>query len=369
MNRHYSRGGGGLPLVLVRKPRSNCGTHRDKIEARSPAHRRAVVGGGRRAGGGRSAPHALSPQVAVGPQPARSRNPRPMPAFIGAGPAPPVITVRGCGLLARCPVCLYAGSLVPRELLVHCPPGARIVDTAPMTLDEIEAEFAKAHDAALDMARLHSGDLSVYSALAEQLRRLERRAIPTLTPACRHLRPRRPALRARAYGSRNCPSVVLTRACPAAPRACRRAARLVRADARDARRLSRRPRPRRHCERAHAVRRGLSDRGGGAGQLARRTHLRRGARRRRDQGRRGPIGAPRSCSWAARSQPRVPPVRFMMPATAVSRRRVVSAAERRATDERHRVQTPRPRSRYRDLRSRPRFRVARPAPPGHRRPT
>jgi precorrin-4/cobalt-precorrin-4 C11-methyltransferase len=67
--------------------------------------------------------------------------------------------------------------------LTYCPPGARIVDTAPMTLDEIEAELVAAHGAGLDVARLHSGDLSVYSALAEQLRRLERRGIPyTLTP-------------------------------------------------------------------------------------------------------------------------------------------------------------------------------------------
>src|SRR3954452_8831039 len=98
--------------------------------------------------------------------------------FIGAGPgAADLITVRGRDLLARCPVCLYAGSLVSRELLLHCPPGARIVDTAPMTLDAIEAEFATAHAAGLDVARLHSGDLPVYSALAEQLRRLERRSI------------------------------------------------------------------------------------------------------------------------------------------------------------------------------------------------
>src|SRR5207245_2002647 len=104
--------------------------------------------------------------------------------FIGAGPgAADLITVRGRNLLARCPVCLYAGSLVSPELLVHCPAGARIVDTAPMTLDEIEAEFVTAHAAGHDVARLHSGDLSVYSALAEQLRRLERRSIPyTLTP-------------------------------------------------------------------------------------------------------------------------------------------------------------------------------------------
>jgi precorrin-4/cobalt-precorrin-4 C11-methyltransferase len=104
--------------------------------------------------------------------------------FIGAGPgAADLITVRGRDLIARCPVCLYAGSIVPRELLSYCPPGARVVDTAPLSLDEIDAEFAAAHAAGHDVARLHSGDLSLYSALAEQLRRLERRGIAyTLTP-------------------------------------------------------------------------------------------------------------------------------------------------------------------------------------------
>jgi precorrin-4/cobalt-precorrin-4 C11-methyltransferase len=104
--------------------------------------------------------------------------------FIGAGPgAADLITLRGRDLIARCQVCLYAGSIVPIELLSFCPPEARIVDTAPLSLDEIEAEFAEAHAAGRDVARLHSGDLSIYSALAEQLRRLARRGIPyTLTP-------------------------------------------------------------------------------------------------------------------------------------------------------------------------------------------
>jgi len=104
--------------------------------------------------------------------------------FIGAGPgAADLITVRGRDLIARCPVCLYAGSLVPAALLTHCPTDARIVDTAALTLDEIEAEYVAAHAAGRDVARLHSGDLSVYSAVAEQIRRLERRGIPyTLTP-------------------------------------------------------------------------------------------------------------------------------------------------------------------------------------------
>jgi precorrin-4/cobalt-precorrin-4 C11-methyltransferase len=104
--------------------------------------------------------------------------------FIGAGPgAADLITLRGRDLIARCPVCLYAGSIVPPALLAHCAPGARLVDTAPLTLDEIEAELVAAHAAGLDVARLQSGDLSVYSAMAEQIRRLKRRGIPyTVTP-------------------------------------------------------------------------------------------------------------------------------------------------------------------------------------------
>jgi len=104
--------------------------------------------------------------------------------FIGAGPgAPDLITVRGRDLIASCPVCLYAGSLVPKALLGYCPSGARIVDTAPMSLDEIVAEFKRATDEGQDVARLHSGDLSIWSALGEQLRRLEALDIPfTVTP-------------------------------------------------------------------------------------------------------------------------------------------------------------------------------------------
>ncbi|MDP1962620.1 MAG: precorrin-4 C(11)-methyltransferase [Reyranella sp.] len=104
--------------------------------------------------------------------------------FIGAGPgAADLITVRGRDIIARAPVCLYAGSLVPKALLDHCPPGARIVDTAPMSLDEIVAECQRATDAGQDVARLHSGDLSVWSALGEQLRRLDAAGIAyTITP-------------------------------------------------------------------------------------------------------------------------------------------------------------------------------------------
>src|SRR4029078_12463349 len=104
--------------------------------------------------------------------------------FIGAGPgAADLITVRGRDLLARCLVCLYAGSIIPHAVLAHCPSGARIVDTAPMSLDEIEEEFVSAQEQGLDVARLQSGDLSVFSALAEQLRRLAPRGHPyTLDP-------------------------------------------------------------------------------------------------------------------------------------------------------------------------------------------
>lgn len=99
--------------------------------------------------------------------------------FIGAGPgAPDLLTLRGRDLIAACPVCLYAGSLVPEAILSHCPPGAKIVNTAPLSLDEIMAEIAAAHAEGKDVARLHSGDLSIWSAMGEQLRRLRALGIP-----------------------------------------------------------------------------------------------------------------------------------------------------------------------------------------------
>ena len=133
--------------------------------------------------------------------------------FIGAGPgAADLITVRGRDLIARCPVCLYAGSIVPRELLAHCPSGARIVDTAPMSLDEIDAEFVSAHAKGLDVARLHSGDLSIYSALAEQLRRLGQHGIPyTLTPGVPAFAAAAAALQCELTVPEVAQSVVLTR--------------------------------------------------------------------------------------------------------------------------------------------------------------
>ena len=104
--------------------------------------------------------------------------------FIGAGPgAADLLTLRGRDLIASCPVCLYAGSLVPEGVLAHCPPGARVVNTAPLDLDAIVAECRAAHDAGQDVARLHSGDLSVWSAMGEQLRRLRAEGIPvSVTP-------------------------------------------------------------------------------------------------------------------------------------------------------------------------------------------
>lgn len=94
--------------------------------------------------------------------------------FIGAGPgAADLITVRGQRLLQTCPVCLYAGSIMPDDLLALCPQDAKIVDTGPLTLEQIIAELRDAHAAGHDVARLHSGDPSLYSALAEQCRRLD----------------------------------------------------------------------------------------------------------------------------------------------------------------------------------------------------
>ncbi len=104
--------------------------------------------------------------------------------FIGAGPgAADLLTLRGRDLLSRCPNCLYAGSIMPPALLQHCPPGARLVDTGPLDLDAVVGECVRAHERGEDVARLHSGDLSVFSAVAEQARRLRRLGVPlSFTP-------------------------------------------------------------------------------------------------------------------------------------------------------------------------------------------
>ena len=104
--------------------------------------------------------------------------------FIGAGPgAADLLTLRGRDIIAAAPVCLYAGSLVPLEILEHCPKGAKVINTAPMHLDAIIAECQAAHAAGQDVARLHSGDLSVWSAMGEQIRRLRALDIPvSVTP-------------------------------------------------------------------------------------------------------------------------------------------------------------------------------------------
>ena len=133
--------------------------------------------------------------------------------FIGAGPgAADLITVRGRDLIAHCPVCLYAGSIVSEELLGYCQADARIVNTAPMSLDEIEAEYVRAFEQGYDVARLHSGDLSVYSAVAEQMRRLDARGIPyTLTPGVPAFAAAAAALRCEFTLPEVAQSVVLTR--------------------------------------------------------------------------------------------------------------------------------------------------------------
>ena len=104
--------------------------------------------------------------------------------FIGAGPgAADLITLRAQRLIASCPVCVYAGALVPDEVIAHAPEGARLVDTQHLDLDQIVAELQAAHARSEDVARLQSGDLSIYSAVAEQARRLDTLGIPwDLTP-------------------------------------------------------------------------------------------------------------------------------------------------------------------------------------------
>ncbi|MDP9427815.1 MAG: precorrin-4 C(11)-methyltransferase [Actinomycetota bacterium] len=99
--------------------------------------------------------------------------------FIGAGPgAADLVTLRAARIIATAPVCLYAGALVPRELLDTAPAGARLVDTADLDLDQITAELVAAAEAGLDVARLHSGDPSIWSAMAEQMRRLDAAGVP-----------------------------------------------------------------------------------------------------------------------------------------------------------------------------------------------
>ena len=99
--------------------------------------------------------------------------------FIGAGPGDPeLLTIKARRLIETCPVCLYAGSLVPPEVVAFAPEGAHVRDTAPMTLDEIIDEMTAAHEAGHDVARVHSGDPSLYGAIAEQIRRLRDLEIP-----------------------------------------------------------------------------------------------------------------------------------------------------------------------------------------------
>lgn len=133
--------------------------------------------------------------------------------FIGAGPgAADLLTLRGRDLIAAAPVCLYAGSIIPPALLAHCPPGARIVDTAPLDLDAIVEEMAAATRRGQDVARLHSGDLSVWSAMGEQIRRLRQRGIPfTVTPGVPSFAAAAAALEAELTLPGLAQSVVLTR--------------------------------------------------------------------------------------------------------------------------------------------------------------
>jgi precorrin-4/cobalt-precorrin-4 C11-methyltransferase len=133
--------------------------------------------------------------------------------FIGAGPgAPDLLTLRAARLIASCPVCVYAGSLVPAEVLVHAPAGSRLVDSQKLSLDEIVAELEAAHGRGENVARLHSGDLSVYSALGEQTRRLDALGIPwDVTPGVPAFAAASASLRAELTSPGVAQSVILTR--------------------------------------------------------------------------------------------------------------------------------------------------------------
>jgi precorrin-6B methylase 1 len=99
--------------------------------------------------------------------------------FIGAGPgAADLLTLRAVSMINLCPVCVYAGTYVPAEVLAHCPPGATLIDSSHLDLDQITEHLVSAHQAGQEVARLCSGDPSLYSALAEQTRRLDRAGVP-----------------------------------------------------------------------------------------------------------------------------------------------------------------------------------------------
>ena len=104
--------------------------------------------------------------------------------FIGAGPGDPeLLTIKGQNLISKCPVCLYAGSLIPEAILSHCPKNAKIINTAQLDLDGIISKILEANSRGEDVARLHSGDLSVWSAMGEQIRRIKKEGIKfTVTP-------------------------------------------------------------------------------------------------------------------------------------------------------------------------------------------
>jgi len=133
--------------------------------------------------------------------------------FIGAGPgAPDLITLRGLALIRKCPVVLYAGSLVPKEVVAQAPKRARVIDTASLTLDDIIGEIESAHGKGRDVARVHSGDPSIYGAIAEQMRRLDALGIPyDVTPGVPSFAAAAAALGLEFTLPEICQTVILTR--------------------------------------------------------------------------------------------------------------------------------------------------------------
>src|SRR4051794_4533327 len=134
--------------------------------------------------------------------------------FIGAGPGDPdLITVRGRALIERCPVCLFAGSLVPRAVVAFAPPGATVRNSAGMHLDRIIAVMAEASARGQDVARVHSGDPSLYGAIAEQMRRLDALGVPyEVVPGVSSFQAAAAALRMELTPAGTNQTVILTRA-------------------------------------------------------------------------------------------------------------------------------------------------------------